>query len=1637
MGSLVLVLNVILVYLHHCPLSAHGISECSNKVIQSPDYGRQYPPNLRCSWILTSNDSNTIIQFTAENLELEECSRCSCDYLEIFDGSDETKSLGRYCKGDIRLFSTGSNMLIRFHTDKRGSGRGFTASHKNVSKTDVCSRANSLITVQYPAYGNIMCEWLVKASPGHSKVALEISKLSFQSACSDCGCGSVEVYDGKSSSDVKLGTWCTHPEVPKYLISDGSYLLIKFVVEYRSSGHDFEAHYEKLKENKVCPEPEENRGEIKTYAYPLNYPGNIQCIWTLQAPVNHEIRLTIATVSFPSCKTPESSKDYIDVYDGDTKFAKKIIEKLSQCSLPKTVDLISSTNQLLVEFTSKSWKGSKGFEGTYESIPKDKVCDGDGILRASATMEKSIASPIYPKHYLGNMKCSWLIQTEPGSVIRFSVQNIDFQDCKDCACDYIEIYDGTTDQSKSSGRWCKNTAELLSSGQNMYIVMKTDTFWSYKGFKATYKAIPESRVCPGSGIRVSASGSIQSPGFPNHYSGGLSCEWTIIANPGYKVYLIASTLNLQDCARCECDKITMYDGNSSNGKALGDWCTSSLNVISRERDLHIVFTSNFDFIGGGFHAKYVSIKDEEVCPLSMSKDGTNGNIHTMNYPNPCPGNMNCIRRINGQSDDVIRLQFDPDSRIGHKDILNLYDSGPSSEWLPFQRWSSNDLPDFIFTSGPRLQVEFQTDVKSDSNGFKASFRFIKKNTGCDGTGTLTKSTGNMKSPRYQYGKHQIFFCQWLIQAPRKYNIRLTLTYRTTSIISNYNSTCFNHFVEVFNGSYPTNTSLGRFCETMISQTIIISSSSTYVMLWVDSNLNANERPMFSADYELMLKPDAKEGTKSESSLGAGAIIGIILGCIITLLLVALLTFYYRNEICRVLMNLIHQCSNQVIQSPDYGKTYPPNLNCSWVLTSNDSNTIIQFTAENLELEECSRCSCDYLEIFDGSDGTKSLGRYCKGDIRLFSTGRRMLIIFHTDAIGGDKGFTASYKNVSKMDVCSRTESYLRVRYPAYGNIMCEWLVDATPEHNKVALEISKLSFQSSCSDCGCGGVEVYDGRSSSDVKLGAWCKQAEIPDFLISDGSYLFIKFVTGSHTLGHNFEAKYKKLKENKVCSNTPTSQNSNGTLKSYDYKSKYISLSNTLSCSWQLRVDDGYLIRITVKILDFGGCEICGLLKIFDGKTESSTKLGEWTKEKPDLVSSSNNVLITYNTNRFAETDGLEIKYEPIRANNICPEPKKNKGEIKTYAYPLNYPGNFECTWTLQAPINRVIRLTIATVSFPSCKTPELSKDYIDVYDGDTKFAKKIIEKLSQCSLPKTVDLVSTTNQLMVEFTSKSWKGSKGFEGKYESIPKAEVCDGDGILRASTTMEKSIASPIYPEHYLVCPGSGKRVAASGSIQSPGFPNHYWGGLSCEWTIIANPGYKVYLIASTLNLQDCALCECDKITIYDGISSKIHALGDWCTSSLNVISRERDLHIVFTSNFDLIGGGFHARYVSIKDEEALPLSLSKDGTNGNIRTMNYPNAYPGNLDSTQSISGQSDDVIRLQFIPDSQFGHKDILQLYDSSISSEWLPFQRWSSNDLPDFIFTSGPRLLVKFQTDPKSNAKGFKALFRFIKKNAGILA
>lgn len=131
--------------------------------------------------------------------------------------------------------------------------------------------------------------------------------------------------------------------------------------------------------------------------------------------------------------------------------------------------------KLLIHFFSFSWK---------------TVCPGSGNLYASRD-EKSVSSRNYPNPYWGNVQCSWRIEADPDYVIRLTVQALYIEDCEpNCYCDYLEVFNGSSSSSYSLGRWCgRDTPDLLSSGRDMFLVMRTNLFISDQGFKAVYSSI--------------------------------------------------------------------------------------------------------------------------------------------------------------------------------------------------------------------------------------------------------------------------------------------------------------------------------------------------------------------------------------------------------------------------------------------------------------------------------------------------------------------------------------------------------------------------------------------------------------------------------------------------------------------------------------------------------------------------------------------------------------------------------------------------------------------------------------------------------------------------------------------------------------------------------------------------------------------------------------------------------------------------------------------------------------------------------------------------------------------------------------------------------------------------------------------
>ena len=117
-------------------------------------------------------------------------------------------------------------------------------------------------------------------------------------------------------------------------------------------------------------------------------------------------------------------------------------------------------------------------------------------------------------------------------------------------------------------------------------------------------------------------------------------------------------------------------------------------------------------------------------------------------------------------------------------------------------------------------------------------------------------------------------------------------------------------------------------------------------------------------------------------------------------------FCVRQAVCPSDGNLT--VSKGVLWSPGFTKTYPHNAVCVWVITA-PRGEHVKLTLKTMDLEYCTLCHCDYVEVREGasSDGTL-IGRFCEANkVAVYSEGNRMWIKFKSDSANERRGFLAN------------------------------------------------------------------------------------------------------------------------------------------------------------------------------------------------------------------------------------------------------------------------------------------------------------------------------------------------------------------------------------------------------------------------------------------------------------------------------------------------------------------------------------------------------------------------------------------------------------------------------------------------------
>ncbi|CAH1775241.1 unnamed protein product, partial [Owenia fusiformis] len=103
----------------------------------------------------------------------------------------------------------------------------------------------------------------------------------------------------------------------------------------------------------------------------------------------------------------------------------------------------------------------------------------------------NVTSPLYPRSYADGRHCEWTITVPLGNIVRVKFHDFELENCGDCGCDYLAIYNGaSTDATRLLGKYCGTAMppDFRSTGSQIRLVFRTDGSVTRKGFRLSFSS---------------------------------------------------------------------------------------------------------------------------------------------------------------------------------------------------------------------------------------------------------------------------------------------------------------------------------------------------------------------------------------------------------------------------------------------------------------------------------------------------------------------------------------------------------------------------------------------------------------------------------------------------------------------------------------------------------------------------------------------------------------------------------------------------------------------------------------------------------------------------------------------------------------------------------------------------------------------------------------------------------------------------------------------------------------------------------------------------------------------------------------------------------------------------------------------
>ena len=457
------------------------------------------------------------------------------------------------------------------------------------------------------------------------------------------------------------------------------------------------------------------------------------------------------------------------------------------------------------------------------------ACSGTTNLTASSgTFSDGSGSA----NYDNNATCSWLIAPAGATQISLNFTAFDTED----TYDKVTVYDGPNDTYPVLATWWGNTLPptITSTAGAMFVKFTSDNTLNFSGWTANYSSFITTPTCSGVTMLTTPSGSFNDGSISGNYTNNQQCYWYIAPPCASSVTLSFSQLDTE----LNYDGVIVYDSLNAT-TPLASYSGNSLpaSITSNTGIMLVVFVSDFANNYSGFTANYTSTGSSYCTGVSTLNTSDYGTITDGSGSNNYCDNSNCSWLIQPPQASSITLNFaafelEQASSDGNSiyDAVEVYDGASSSATL-LGRFTGNNIPAAITSSGGSMFIRFYSDVSNNYAGWSAYYTSTQTPY-CNGTATtLTASSGSFSdgSGTNKYANNSN--CSWLIQPANATSITLSFSSFDTEL--NYDG------VIVYDGGNSSAPVLGQFSGTTLPAAVTSTGGSMYVSFISDEALRAN------------------------------------------------------------------------------------------------------------------------------------------------------------------------------------------------------------------------------------------------------------------------------------------------------------------------------------------------------------------------------------------------------------------------------------------------------------------------------------------------------------------------------------------------------------------------------------------------------------------------------------------------------------------------------------------------------------------------------------------------------------------------------------------------------------------------------